>query len=104
MKTEQKPTNDRPYGIGSAVWPGISKLIEESGELQQVLGKIIGAGGEVEHWDGSNLRARLQEELADTLAAASFVQEACALDNDFIEKRVVKKLELFRKWHVENAS
>ena len=30
-----------PYSIGSDVWPGLSKLAEESGEVVQVIGKIV---------------------------------------------------------------
>jgi len=34
------------FSIGSAVWPGVSKVIEEMGELQQVLGKLIAVAGD----------------------------------------------------------
>jgi hypothetical protein len=51
------------FAIGDKEWPGISKLVEEAGEVGQVCGKLIGSGGETAHFDGSNLRARLSEEL-----------------------------------------
>lgn len=45
---------DVPYGIGSDVWPGLGKAQEEMGELLEVLGKIIGAGGTLKHkWECS---------------------------------------------------
>ncbi len=33
------------FSIGSDIWPGISKLIEEAAEVGQVCGKLIGSGG-----------------------------------------------------------
>lgn len=88
-----------PFSIGSKIWPGISKLAEESGEVLQVIGKLIGSGGEIMHWDGSNLRERLEEEVGDVLAAAEFVAEKNGLDRQRIEARTRAKLALFEKWH-----
>jgi hypothetical protein len=34
-----------PFAIGSDAWPGTSKLLEEQGELVQVLGKLMATGG-----------------------------------------------------------
>jgi len=87
------------FSIGSDVWPGLSKLVEEMGEVQQVAGKLFGAGGATQHWDGSNLRERLQEELADLLAAVRFVIVTCTLDSDAIEKRADEKKAQFWEWH-----
>jgi len=88
-----------PYSIGSDHWPGISKLIEEAGEVQQVAGKLLGTGGESSHWDGSDLRERLQEEIGDLVAACFFVMEINGLDEERIRDRHQKKLELFKRWH-----
>lgn len=52
-----------PYSIGSSHLPGLSKLTEECGELTQVLGKVLGMGSAGDHWDGTNLRKRLIEEM-----------------------------------------
>lgn len=93
-----------PYSIGSDHWPGISKLAEESGEVQQVIGKLIGTGGANEHWDGSNLHERLQEEMADVMAACQFVIEANGLDAARIAERVRTKLETFWAWHKERTA
>lgn len=89
------------FAIGSDVWPGVSKLIEENGELGQVLGKLIGTGGQVNHWDGSNLAHRMEEEVADTLAAIDFVIENNPehLKAYRIANRRNEKLKLFREWH-----
>ena len=87
------------FAIGDRKWSGISKLAEEAGEVLQVLGKLIGARGSVEHWDGTNLRVRLHHELADLLAAIDFVVQVNNLDVSEIEHRRRRKLELFYQWH-----
>lgn len=45
------------FAIGSPVWPGLSKLAEEAGETLQVVGKLMGTGGESAHWDDQWHRA-----------------------------------------------
>ena len=40
------------FAIGDKKWPGISKLVEEAGEVTQVAGKLMGSGGDILHWDG----------------------------------------------------
>lgn len=88
------------YAIGSNLWPGLSKLVEECGEVLQVVGKIVATGGNTEHWDGNgSLRERLVEELADVLAAVHFVGDANQLSYDAIYARSTRKLALFHEWH-----
>lgn len=94
------------FSIGSDVWPGTSKVIEEMGEALQVLGKLIGTGGDPTHWDGSDLRERLVEELGDVLGAIWFftlcnlsVQELI----DVNERSDAKRL-LFEQWHAGRRS
>lgn len=87
------------FSIGSSEWPGLSKLVEEAGEVGQVIGKLMGTSGEIHHWDGSNLKECLEEEIADVIAAVLFVSKHNPLDNDRIDLRVQKKLALFEKWH-----
>lgn len=49
---------------------GVAKLIEECGELQQVLGKKLAWWDTDEpHWDGTILRDRLVEEMGALIAA-----------------------------------
>lgn len=86
------------YSIGSDLWPGLSKLIEEAGEVSQVAGKILGTGGKAEHWDGTNLRDRMEEELADLMAACDFVIQHNNLNEEKIGNRVIAKLAVFEKW------
>ena len=93
------------FSIGSSVWPGTSKLIEEMGELHQVLGKLIATAGDTEHWSG-DLRQKLVEEIGDVRAAIRFFEEQNMTGTELvlIEKRSrVEKLALFRKWHRESG-
>lgn len=96
----ERPTNNNaPFSIGSGTWPGLSKLAEEAGEVMQVVGKLMGTGGASEHWDGTNLRARLADELADLSAAIGFVIDKCDLPAEQIEARAHEKRMTFERWH-----
>lgn len=88
-----------PYSIGSDHWPGLSKLVEEMGELQQVLGKLIATNGDTTHWDGTDLRERLVDEMGDVLAAVAFFAEFNGLPEDDIAARANQKVDLFEAWH-----
>lgn len=96
-------TGHGDFSIGSDVWSGISKLIEEAGEVTQVCGKLIALAGASEHWDGTNLRERLEDELADLQAAIEFVASRNELDAGRIGRRVDEKIALFNKWHEEQG-
>lgn len=87
------------FAIGSRTWPGISKLVEELGEVAQVAGKLIATGGQARHWDGTDLRTRLEDELADLSAAIAFVVARNGLDDGRIAARREAKLLLFEEWH-----
>ncbi len=87
------------FAIGSSIWPGISKLVEECGEVQQVCGKLLGTDGQVEHWDGTNLKDRLEDEIADLRAAIAFVSVHCNLNESRMQDRVAMKVNMFDKWH-----
>jgi NTP pyrophosphatase (non-canonical NTP hydrolase) len=87
------------FSIGGNLWPGISKLIEECGEVGQVAGKLIGNEGRTDHWDGTDLRERLEDEMADVIAAIDFVTSLNGLSAARITQRAGKKLALFNSWH-----
>lgn len=91
------------YAIGSTRWPGLSKLIEEAGEVIQVAGKLLATGGAVDHWDGTNLRDRLIDEVGDLLAAVEFVAQANQIEAE-VMARAAEKLHLFRQWHRETIA
>lgn len=98
-------TGDGSFSIGNQIWPGTSKLIEEMGELQQVLGKLIATAGDTNHWSG-DLRARMIEELADVGAALRFFAVENFTREELIQmlERSEKKKELFQKWHSEQGT
>ena len=89
------------FSIGSRHWPGVSKLIEECGEVLQVAGKLMQTGAT--YWDGTNLKERLEEELADLQAAIEFVACHNDLAADRIGRHVDEKIALFNKWHKEQG-
>lgn len=77
-------------------WRGIGKLIEECGEVQQLLGKAIPFPVQ-DHPDGKGpLKPRLREELTDLWAAMQYFMESN--DLTFDRERFARKVELFRKW------
>lgn len=80
---------------------GLAKLAEECGELTQVAAKKIAYPNTDAHPDGSLLTLRLQDEIADVLAAIEVVRENFKLDASEIEFRVARKLALFRRWRNE---
>lgn len=89
------------FSIGSPVVNGLSKLIEEAGEVIQVAGKVIALGGLGDHYDGSNLDERLHEELGDLLAAIDFVIVKNRLDKGAIEARRIGKRARFEEWNAD---
>lgn len=80
---------------------GRDKLLEECGELIQVAAKKNACPNTDAHWDGTNLKLRMQEEMGDVLAAMRFVTETHGLDDEAIIQRSNEKLATFRTWHAE---
>lgn len=90
------------FAIGSDVWPGLGKLVEEMGENAQNLGKLVGLGGDnTLHWDGQNLPHRIELELGDLLGVIDFFLQANQdkLNVQAILDRRNEKSSLFRAWH-----
>ena len=94
---------DGLFSIGSTLWPGISKLVEEAGEVVQVCRKLIGSGGDINHWDGTNLKERLEDKIGDLIAACMFVVGACRLDEEKVRVRWETKVAKFAQWHREQS-
>lgn len=104
------------FAFSDKDWPGIAKMVEEFGELQEILplvilmkslgkatqtqGKLMMIQGGTDHWSG-DLRKALVEEMADVLAAIQFVGEhnLSKRERKSIAIRVQKKLQRFEKWH-----
>jgi NTP pyrophosphatase (non-canonical NTP hydrolase) len=76
---------------------GVAKLIEECGELQQVLGKKLAMWDQDEHWDGTNLLTRMAEEMGDVQAALAFVADEFSI-SALVWERAVEKGRLFDTW------
>lgn len=87
------------FAIGDRDWPGLSKLVEESGEVNQVIGKLMGTRGNIHHWSVPDLRSALEDELADLGAAIKFVEVYCSLNIDRIKTRSEYKFNRFIEWH-----
>lgn len=94
------------FAIGDTQWPGLGKLMEEMGELMDVLGKIIALSGEsVQTWPGGrDLKPELVEELGDVRAALIFFCEANDVPKALVHDRADMKLDKFRHWHQEHLS
>ena len=60
--------------------------------------KIAALGNMGIHWDGTNLKQRLEEEIADVLAACRFIKEKHRLDLDLIRGRAENKYDLYQRW------
>ncbi len=67
---------------------GLIKLSEESGELQQAVSKQLLK-------NNACTKEKLEEEIADVLAAAKIVIDRLNLDEDKINKRVLEKLDKY---------
>ena len=93
------------FAFGDKEWPGLAKLNEEAGELVQVIGKLMMTHDEAGHWEGSDLRVRLVEEMADVVAGVDFLafHVLTAEERDALRVRVREKLERFERWHREQA-
>lgn len=93
------------FAIGSAHWNGLSKLVEEAGEVLQLAGKLMATGDDPNHWDGSDLTTRLEEELGDLRAAVDFFVDANTprLDPKRIEDRARAKYAQFTQWSDEQS-
>lgn len=92
-----------PYSIGSDTWPGLGKVAEETGELLQVIGKLLASGGDAYHWDGSNLKERIEDEMADVVAAIEFA--LCVnpqIDMRKVHARASRKQNQFMTWHFDS--
>lgn len=81
-------------------WRGAFKVVEECGELLQVLGKL-GPFPSGKHPDGGlSLRLRLHDEIADLEAALAYFKSENDFDEAYVAKRRSAKLVKFCKWRL----
>jgi NTP pyrophosphatase (non-canonical NTP hydrolase) len=78
---------------------GLSKLLEETGELTQIAAKKLAYIHTDEHPDGKgSLASRMEDELADVVAAGTFVTQKFELDTERMKRRSAIKLAVFQAW------
>jgi NTP pyrophosphatase (non-canonical NTP hydrolase) len=83
---------------------GLAKLIEECGELQQIAAKKLAYFHTDEHPDGAgSLKQRMEDEMADVMAACIFVARQFKLDATRMEQRRDRKVARFEAWHAQNS-
>ena len=79
---------------------GLTKLIEELGELTAICAKKSAYIDTDEHPDGKgSLKVRMEDEIADVMAAISFVSQQFDLDIEKIDYRGRNKVRLYYRWH-----
>jgi NTP pyrophosphatase (non-canonical NTP hydrolase) len=77
---------------------GLTKLIEECGELIQIAAKQSAYLGDDSHPDGSHMPTRMQEEMGDVLAAIDYVVGSFQLSLKEIDRRRNMKFKTYEKW------
>jgi NTP pyrophosphatase (non-canonical NTP hydrolase) len=90
------------FAFGDEEWPGLAKLVEECGEVVQVVGKLMMTHGNPGHWSG-DLRSQLVEEIGDVKAAIEFVEAHCLTveEREALTTRKYEKLVKFLNWHAD---
>lgn len=88
-----------PFAIGSHVWPGLGKVVEEKDELGQVVGKLMAYPSDP-HPSGEDLHAKFIEESGDLLAALWYATDANGVWQE-VQNRAITKYARFRIWHRE---
>lgn len=78
---------------------GLVKLVEECGELIQIASKKMTRMDSDDHWDKKgSLSERLEDEMADVIAAISSVAINLKLNAARMDERVIRKAKMFRQW------
>lgn len=80
---------------------GLTKIVEECGELTQICAKKIAYMEEDFHPDGQFMRGEIEKEIADVLASIEFVAQKWNLNRENISNRMMIKLRLYNQWDKE---
>ena len=77
----------------------LALLLEELGEAQQVIGKILRHGYDSYHPQGNDTnRELLENEIGDVMAAVQMMTDAGDMDRVMIESEKTDKLERVGEW------
>ena len=84
---------------------GVAKLIEECGELQQILGKRLAYWSTEQHPDGkqATISDRMAEEMGDVMAAIVFVADKFSI-GPIVQHRYETKLRRFSEWDADPSN
>lgn len=82
---------------------GLTKLIEECGELIQICAKKIAYPNKAFHPDGlrRSIDQRIEDEMGDVLAALYFVRDKIGLSDHDINAQMQSKSRMFKEWDKE---
>jgi hypothetical protein len=91
------------FSIGRNKLPGLGKVIEETAELNVVLGKLIATNGNFDYW-GRNLRQDLLDEIADVAAALKFftILNTTVYEANNIQDRINDKIAQYQEWYEDD--
>ncbi len=79
-------------------WEGVFKIVEETGELLQLLGKL-GPFPDGQHPDGKgDLRLRIEDELADVMASILWIAAHNGFDAEKLHERTEAKIRQYNAW------
>ena len=80
---------------------GLTKIVEECGELTQICAKKIAYMEKDFHPDGQFMRGEIEKEIADVLASIEFVVAKWNLNREDISNRMMEKLRRYNEWERE---
>lgn len=88
------------FKIEDKKWPGVAKCLEEMSELSTEFGRLIANNGKVKHWNGTDLKLTIKDEVADVLAALTFFVDYNMndLEIEYILDRMKRKFDTFNGW------
>lgn len=87
------------YNFGDRKWPGLSKVLEECGEVSQVLAKLVGSNGNLDYFGKGSLEDKIVEELGDLHAAITWFIQHNDISAKKVARRSQEKQAKYTKWH-----
>jgi hypothetical protein len=91
------------FFIGAERWPGLTKVVEECGEVLQNAGKILAFPDEP-HPSGTVPGADFWDEVADLTAALEYMAAHNPVNAERFKRRADAKRRLFEQWHAEERA